>query len=195
MKHAIALTGGIATGKSTVATLLKLHGYEVIDADALSHEILQQQASEIIRMFGPEYVEEGIVNRKKLGQLVFSHPEELKRLEGLLHPLIREAIMRRAALSEEQGVPYFVDIPLFFETRAYAIDKVLVVYAPRTLQIERAVKRDGMSEEDVLRRINAQMDIEEKRKMADYVIDNSRDIAHLSQEVETFRRTITTKEV
>ncbi len=190
MQHAIALTGGIATGKSTVSTLLKLHGYEVIDADTVSHEILQQQAPAIVELFGPEYVEEGVVNRKMLGALVFADRAQLRRLEALLHPLIREEIMRRAALSEEQGVPYFIDIPLFFETGAYDVKKVLVVYAPRALQLERAMKRDNMSEQDALARINAQLDIEEKRKKADFVIDNSRDISYLSDQVEAFRRQI-----
>ncbi len=188
MKHAIALTGGISTGKSTVASILKLYGFEVIDADAIAHEVLQNVAAKVAELFGNDYVHDGVVDRKKLGALIFSNPEEKKKLEQLVHPLIREEIMRRAERSESQGVPYFIDIPLFYETGAYTIDKVLVVYAPRRLQLERLVKRDGFSEEEATKRIDAQMDIEEKRRRADYVIDNTKDIGYLTDQLEEFRR-------
>lgn len=190
MKHAIALTGGISTGKSTVASILKLYGFEVIDADAIAHEVLQSVAGKVAELFGAEYVHDGVVDRKKLGGLVFSNPDEKKKLEQLVHPLIRQEIMRRAERSEVQGVPYFIDIPLFYETGAYDIDKVLVVYASREIQLERLVKRDGFSEEEARKRINAQMDIEEKRKRADYVIDNTKDIGYLTEQLEEFRRKI-----
>lgn len=190
MKHAIALTGGISTGKSTVASILKLYGFEVIDADAIAHEVLQGVAGKVAELFGNEYLNDGTVDRKKLGGLVFSDPAAKKKLEQLVHPLIREEIMRRAERSETQGVPYFIDIPLFYETGAYDIDTVLVVYATRELQLERLVKRDGFSEEEARKRIDSQMDIEEKRRRADYVIDNTKDIGYLTQQLEEFRRKI-----
>lgn len=190
MKHAIALTGGISTGKSTVASILKLYGFEVIDADAIAHEVLQGVAGKVAELFGDEYVSDGTVDRKKLGGLVFGDPAAKRKLEQLVHPLIREEIMRRAERSETQGVPYFIDIPLFYETGAYDIDTVLVVYATRELQLERLVKRDGFSEEEARKRIDSQMDIEEKRRRADYVIDNTKDIGYLTQQLEEFRRKI-----
>ena len=190
MKHAIALTGGISTGKSTVASILKLYGFEVIDADAIAHDVLQGVAVKVAEIFGEEYVLEGVVDRKKLGGLIFSNSEAKQKLEQLVHPLIREEIMRRAERSEAQGVPYFIDIPLFYETGAYEIDKVLVVYAPREIQLERLVKRDGFCEEEAMKRIDAQMDIEEKRRRADYVIDNTKDIGYLTEQLEEFRRKI-----
>lgn len=190
MKHAIALTGGISTGKSTVASILKLYGFEVIDADAIAHEVLQHVAGKVAEIFGEAYVKDGVVDRKRLGGLVFSDSEAKQKLEQLVHPLIRKEIMRRAERSETQGVPYFIDIPLFYETGAYDIKKVLVVYAPRETQLERLVKRDGFSEEEAQKRIDAQMDIEEKRRRADYVIDNTKDIGYLTQQLEAFRRQI-----
>ena len=192
MKHAIALTGGISTGKSTVASILKLYGFEVIDADAIAHEVLQGVAGEVAEIFGDAFVHDGVVDRKKLGGLIFSDPGAKRKLEQLVHPLIREEIMRRAERSEAQGVPYFIDIPLFYETGAYAIDRVLVVYAPREIQLERLIKRDGFSEEEARKRIDAQMDIEEKRKRADYVIDNTKDLGHLTEQLEELRRNIAT---
>jgi len=188
MKHAIALTGGISTGKSTVSSILKLYGFEVIDADGIAHEVLDSVADKISTIFGAEYVAEGKVDRKKLGNLVFSHPEEKKKLEQLLHPLIRKEIERCAERSESKGVPYFIDIPLFYETGAYAIDKVLLIYAPREIQLERLIKRDGFTKEEAQKRIDAQMDIEEKRKRADYIIENTRDLGYLTDQLEEYRR-------
>ncbi|MDQ1340410.1 MAG: dephospho-CoA kinase [Campylobacterota bacterium] len=190
MEYAIALTGGISTGKSTVSNILKLYRFEVIDADEISHLVLDGCWEEIIKMYGQEYVDNKKVNRKKLGKLVFDNKEERKRLEALLHPLIREEIQKRAAMSEKHKIPYFIDIPLFFETKAYDIKRVLVVYAPRELQIERTIKRDNLSFEEAQKRVDSQIDIEEKKKMATYVIENTKDIGFLTQQVEEFKRKI-----
>lgn len=190
LEYAIALTGGISTGKSTVSSILKLYKFEVIDADEISHIVLDGCWEEIIKMYGQEYVDNKKVDRKKLGKLVFDNKEERKRLEALLHPLIREEIQKRAAMSEKHKIPYFIDIPLFFETKAYDIKKVLVVYAPRELQIERTIKRDKLSLEEAQKRVDSQMSIEEKKKMATYVIENTKDIGFLTEQVEEFKRKI-----
>lgn len=190
LEYAIALTGGISTGKSTVSSILKLYKFEVIDADEISHIVLDGCWEEIIKMYGQEYVDNKKVDRKKLGKLVFDNKEERKRLEALLHPLIREEIQKRAAMSEKHKIPYFIDIPLFFETKAYDIKKVLVVYAPRELQIERTIKRDKLSFEEAQKRVDSQMSIEEKKKMATYVIENTKDIGFLTEQVEEFKRKI-----
>lgn len=190
MEYAIALTGGISTGKSTVSSILKLYRFEVIDADEISHIVLDECREEIIKMYGQEYVDNKKVDRKKLGKLVFDNKEERKRLEALLHPLIREEIQKRAAMSEKHKIPYFIDIPLFFETKAYDIKRVLVVYAPRELQIERTIKRDKLSFEEAQKRVDSQIDIEEKKRMATYVIENTKDIGFLTEQVEEFKRKI-----
>lgn len=183
-KNAIALTGGISTGKSTVCNLFKLHGFLTIDADKIAHRLLDENSHKIAAMFGEQYVENGKVLRKKLGKIIFSNEENKLKLEALLHPLIKEEIIKESKIFEEQNKPYFVDIPLFFEKMHYPISKSLVIYTPKNLQIERLMKRDNISEEEAKLKISNQMDIEEKRKLADMVIDNSQNLKHLQNEVE-----------
>lgn len=183
-KNAIALTGGISTGKSTVCNLFKLHGFLTIDADKIAHRLLDENSHKIATMFGEQYVENGKVLRKELGKIIFSNEENKLKLEALLHPLIKEEIIKESKIFEEQNKPYFVDIPLFFEKMHYPISKSLVIYTPKNLQIERLMKRDNISEEEAKLKISNQMDIEKKRKLADMVIDNSQNLKHLQNEVE-----------
>ncbi len=183
-EHAVALTGGIASGKSTACNLLRLYGLRVIDADAIAKEILQKEARSIAKLFGEEYLKGGEVDRKALGALIFADEEARKRLESLLHPKIREEIVRQSEAQERLGGPYIVDIPLFFETGAYPIERVIVVYAPRQIQKERLIEREGLSEEEAEARLNAQMDIEEKKERATYLIDNSGNLKQLQRECE-----------
>ncbi|NPA81843.1 MAG: dephospho-CoA kinase [Epsilonproteobacteria bacterium] len=186
-KNAILLTGGIATGKSSVCNFLKLHGFSIIDADKIAHEVLDENASKISEMFGDEYVKDGRVDRRKLGELVFSDKDKKSSLEALLHPLIEDKIKKEALKLEKFNVPYIVDIPLFFETgKRYDIKPVVVVYAPKELQIERLVKREGYDLSHAKSRVESQIDIEKKRQEADFVIDNSKDIKHLQKEVDRF---------
>lgn len=184
--NAIALTGGIATGKSTAANLLKLLGFHIIDADKVAHQVLDEEASQIAKFFGKRYVVDGKVDRKALGALVFGNKEERLKLEKLLHPRIKERILELASKEERFGVPYIVDIPLLFERGDYPFEKVAVVYAPKELQIERLCKRERLSKEEAMLRLKAQMDIEEKKGLADYVIDNSKDLKHLQNEIDRF---------
>ena len=183
-KNAIALTGGISTGKSTVCNLFKLHGFLTIDADKIAHRLLDENSNKIATMFGEQYVENGKVLRKELGKIIFSNEENKLKLEALLHPLIKEEIIKESKVFEEQNKPYFVDIPLFFEKMHYPIPKSLVIYTPKDLQIDRLMKRDKIDEAEARLKISNQMDIEEKRKLADMVIDNSKDLKHLQNEVE-----------
>lgn len=183
-KNAIALTGGISTGKSTVCNLFKLHGFLTIDADKIAHRLLDENSNKIASMFGEQYVQNGKVLRKELGKIIFSNEENKLKLEALLHPLIKEEIIKESRIFENQNKPYFVDIPLFFEKMHYPISKSLVIYTPKNLQIERLMKRDSISEDEAKLKISNQMDIEEKRKLADMVIDNSQNLKHLQNEVE-----------
>ncbi len=188
--YAVALTGGIATGKSSVARMFEADGFRVIDADQIAHAILDEQAEEIARMFGDAMLVSGKVDRKRLGAHVFADPLERKRLEKLLHPLIFARIEAFSDAEDAKKQPYIVDIPLFFEGGRYPIAKSLVVYTPVAQQIERAMARDGLSREAVLERIAAQIDIEEKRYMADYLIDNSKDQTQLRVEYEKAKEAI-----
>ena len=183
-KNAIALTGGISTGKSTVCNLFKLHGFLTIDADVIAHRLLDENSNKISSMFGEQYVQNGKVLRKELGKIIFSNEENKLKLEALLHPLIKEQIIKESKIFEEQNKPYFVDIPLFFEKMSYPIPKSLVIYTPKELQIQRLMKRDNIDENEAKLKISNQMDIEEKRKLADMVIDNSQNLKHLQNEVE-----------
>ncbi|AKF26060.1 dephospho-CoA kinase [Sulfurovum lithotrophicum] len=181
-KYAIALTGGIATGKSSVSKIFEEEGFTVIDADRIAHQVLNDAATEVTRLFGREVLQEKGVDRKALGAIVFGDSEKRKALENLLHPMIFDEILRRSQIEDAQTRPYLVDIPLFFETARYNIERVIVTYASRAQQIKRAIQRDGLSREEILRRITAQLDIEEKRKRATYLIDNSGDEIQLHQE-------------
>ncbi|HFQ61767.1 MAG TPA: dephospho-CoA kinase [Epsilonproteobacteria bacterium] len=181
-KYAIALTGSIATGKSTVAKFFTLFGFTVIDADQISHDILDAQQFKIAQLFGEHLVKEGKVDRKALGRIVFSDTDKRKKLEGLLHPLIFDEIKCLSEEEEKLKKPYFVDIPLFFENERYPITKSLVVYTPKYIQLKRLVLRDGYNEEEALNRIEMQIDIEEKRKRASYVVDNTDDLIALKHE-------------
>jgi dephospho-CoA kinase len=183
-KNAIALTGGISTGKSTVCNLFKLHGFLTIDADLIAHRLLDENSNKISTMFGDKYVENGKVLRKELGKIIFSNEENKVKLEALLHPLIKEEIIKESRIFEEQNKPYFVDIPLFFEKMHYPISKSLVIYTPKDIQVQRLMKRDNIDENEAKLKISNQMDIEEKKKLADMVIDNSQNLKHLQAEVE-----------
>ena len=183
-KNAIALTGGISTGKSTVCNLFKLHGFLTIDADLIAHRLLDENSDKIASMFGEKYVENGKVIRKELGKIIFSNEENKLKLEALLHPLIENEIIKESKIFEEQNKPYFVDIPLFFEKMHYPIPKSLVIYTPKDIQIQRLMKRDNIDENEAKLKISNQMDIEEKRKLANMVIDNSQNLKHLQNEVE-----------
>lgn len=185
-KHAIALTGGIATGKSTVCTLLKLHGFLIIDADTIAHKLLDENSSKIASMFGEQYVQEGKVLRKKLGKIIFSNEENKLKLEALIHPLIEDEIFKESRVLESQGKTYFIDIPLFFEKMHYPISKSLVVYTPQEQQIQRLMIRDNINQEEAKLKISNQMDIEKKKELANFIIDNSSNLKDLQKEVERF---------
>ena len=188
--YAVALTGGIATGKSTVARMFQEAGYEVVDADRVAHAVLDEQKEAVAEMFGRSVLTTDGVDRKALGAIVFGDPMARKRLERLLHPNIRAQIEELSRALDQKRKPYIVDIPLFFEGGHYPIRPVVVVYAPQSLQIARAMERDGLSQEAVLERIAAQIDIEEKRFMADYVIRNDGDEAQLRRAFETVKEAI-----
>ena len=185
-EYAIALTGGIATGKSTVASLLALNGMRVIDADSVSHKILDESFVWIEENFGKEFVVNKKANRAKLGEIVFSDHHAKKKLEDYLHPKIRKEIEKQSIKQDSFKFPYLIDIPLFFENGNYDIKESVVVYTPKDIQLERFIKRNGYTKEESLKRINSQMPIDEKKSKATWVIDNSKDLKHLQQEVEDF---------
>ena len=191
--NAYVITGSIASGKSTVVNLLKERGFSVIDADLIAHEQLEICKCEIIEAFGEQILDEtGKIERKKLGAIVFNEPKKLKNLEQILHPKIKAEILSNALQLERLGQVYFVDIPLFFEKKQrYAEFKnVAVIYAPKELLLSRLMSRNALSLEDAKARVELQMDIEQKKKMAKFVIDNSNDRENLELELEKFLKQI-----
>ncbi len=199
MTRVVALTGGIGTGKSTVAAILVRLGATLIDADAIVHE-LQAPGSpvleEIAEAFGRELLDAtGALDREALGARVFRDPEARRRLEAIMHPKVGAEFARRLAAARDAGEPLVVlDIPLYFETRRAGagaasrlpVDAVLLVYAPESVQIERTLARDASSRDEVLRRIRAQISIEEKKRLADVVIDNSGSLEETERQVRAF---------
>ena len=187
--NAYVITGSIASGKSTVVNLLKERGFSVIDADFIAHEQLEICKCEIVEAFGEQILDEtDKIDRKKLGAIVFREPKKLKNLEQILHPKIKAEILSQASQLERLGQVYFVDIPLFFEKkkRYDEFKNVAVIYAPKELLLSRLMSRNALSLEDAKARVELQMDIEQKKKMAKFVIDNSNDRENLQLELEKF---------
>ncbi|WP_145409453.1 dephospho-CoA kinase [Paenibacillus xylanexedens] len=189
----IGLTGGIATGKSSVSALLASKGALLIDADVIAREVMMPGhpvLAAAVQRFGQAILhEDGTLDRKKLGSIVFQHPEERKALEAITHPAIRREMRERAAAYEQAHPDKLVvsDIPLLYESGLEkGFDEVVVVYVPRELQRERLMSRDGLTGEQADARIAAQMDIEKKKQLADIVIDNSGSWADTEQQVISF---------
>ena len=191
--NAYVITGSIASGKSMVVNLLKERGFSVIDADVIAHEQLEICKCEIVEAFGEQILDEaGKIDRKKLGVIVFNEPKKLKNLELILHPKIKAEILSNALQLESLGQVYFVDIPLFFEKkeRYDEFKNVAVIYAPKELLLSRLMSRNALSLEDAKARVELQIDIEQKREMAKFVIDNSGDRDNLELELEKFLKQI-----
>ena len=177
----IGLTGGIATGKSTVAERLKELGALVIDADRIAREVVEPgepALAEIARVFGREVIkEDGSLDRGRLGRIVFQDAGKRKLLESILHPVIRERMEERLEAARREGKVKIAvcDIPLLYESQESMrlVDRVAVVYATREQQLERLVRQRHLSPEEAEARIGAQIPIDEKVKRADYVIDNT----------------------
>ncbi|MBI2160753.1 MAG: dephospho-CoA kinase [Candidatus Rokubacteria bacterium] len=175
----VGLTGGIATGKSTVSETFRHLGCVVIDADVLAREVVEpgQPAYEaIVAEFGPGILQpDGALDRKKLGAIVFAEPEKRKRLEAITHPRIRErfaARLQELTAQDFTGIVIF-DAPVIIESGNYkTMDRLVVVVTEAATQRSRALERDG-DREEIERRIASQMPLAEKARLADYVIDNS----------------------
>jgi dephospho-CoA kinase len=176
----LGLTGGIATGKSTVARLFEGLGAVVIDADRIVHELQapgQPALGEIAAAFGPEMLRpDGSLDRERLGALVFRDAEARARLNAIVHPRVGAELARRLAAARAAGVRLvLLDVPLLLETGGARglVEAVIVVYAPEAEQVRRQMARDGCTRDEAERRVRAQLPIEEKRRRADHVIDNS----------------------
>lgn len=185
----IGLTGGIGSGKSTVAQYLRQRGYQVIDADQLAHRALNPGTDtfkKIVDFFGKGILsKDGAVDRKKLGALVFNDPTKLARLESIVHPFVQlEAERERKKLSGTHEFAFY-DVPLLFEKKLEKkFDQVWVVTVEEETQISRLKKRNSWSDDEIRSRISAQLPLSEKVARADVVIRNNGTVAELEERVE-----------
>ncbi len=175
----VALTGGMGSGKTTVARMFKDEGAHVIDFDYLARLVVEPDKPawrDIVDYFGPEILSsDGTLNRSALAEIVFSDDKSRKALERFTHPRIfeeRDALIKAIKRKDPSSI-VIVDFPLLFELGlAKMFDKVILAYVPRAVQIRRAIKRGCLGKEEAERRLNAQIAIEEKRSLSDYSIDN-----------------------
>jgi dephospho-CoA kinase len=187
----IGLTGGIASGKSTVSAILRRLGAQVIDADALAREIVEPHQpawNEIVDTFGNEILQsDQTLDRKKLRKLVFDEPNARKQLEAITHPKIRRLAQEKIAESTATGASLVVyEAPLLFETGIHLwLRPVILVACDTATQKRRLQKRDNLTEAEIEQHLGAQMSLEEKRKLADYVIENNVTLEELESAVKT----------
>lgn len=179
MTLVIGLTGGIASGKSTISSILKAVGWPVIDADLIARQIVMPGSKgleQIVNRFGPQMLNsDGTLDRKKLGKTVFDDPKKLSDLDKIEHPLIQEAIDSQLDEFKKQHLPVVVlDVPLLFETGMdEECDLTVLAVVDQATQLKRLMKRDQISKMDAVKKISSQMSLKEKMQRADVIIDNN----------------------
>ncbi|HDB3492732.1 TPA: dephospho-CoA kinase [Staphylococcus aureus] len=189
MPKVIGLTGGIASGKSTVSELLSVFGFKVVDADKAAREAVKKGSkglAQVREVFGDEAIDEnGEMNRRYMGDLVFNHPEKRLELNAIIHPIVRDIMQEEKQEYLKQGYNVIMDIPLLFENELEnTVDEVWVVYTSESIQMDRLMQRNNLSLEDAKARVYSQISIDKKSRMADHVIDNLGDKLELKQNLE-----------
>ncbi|OKP98325.1 dephospho-CoA kinase [Paenibacillus sp. P46E] len=186
----MGLTGGIASGKSTVSAIFVDKGARLVDADVIAREVMLPESPVLaaaVQEFGEEILQpDGTLNRARLGEIVFHDPEARQKLNDLTHPAIRREIKNQMYALEQDNPQrlVIVDIPLLYESRLDNLfQEIIVVYVPRELQLDRLMERNTLTMEQAEGRLNAQMDIELKRSKATYVIDNRGNLDDTRQQV------------
>lgn len=187
----VALTGGVASGKSTVERLFASRGIEIVDADHVAREVVAAGTAglaDIVEIFGTDVLSaDGSLDRRAMRERVFADERARRQLEAIIHPRVREVLRQRA--SEVHSAYGMLVIPLLVESGDYAwVNRVLVVDVPREVQRERLLKRDGISRELAEAMLNAQASREQRLAVADDVIDNSADLESLDDAVERLHR-------
>ena len=187
MKKVIGLTGSIASGKSTVSNILREMGYPIIDCDDINHRLLKKARpgyNAVVKEFGEEILDEHErIDRNKLGKLIFNDSSLKEKLNQILHPIIRKRVIEEINLFNEGLI--FVDCPLLFETDFHELcDLTIVVYVNMDTQIQRLMARDGITFPEALKKIYAQMSLDEKLELADFVIDNCHSIGDLEWQIK-----------
>jgi dephospho-CoA kinase len=197
MSRVVGLSGGIGSGKSTVSQLFAELGAVIVDADAIVHELQAAGtplAAEIAAAFGPDILaSDGSLDRKALGDIVFADKEKRAELGRLVHPRVGAEMFRRTQEAQDSGrALILLDIPLLFEGRAantgtaarMGYDETVLVWVPAEVQVLRTIERDGCTPDEAQARINAQMPIDDKKPLADHIIDNSGTLEETRAQVE-----------
>ena len=189
MSEVIGLTGGIASGKSTVSELLTAFGFKVVDADTAAREAVAKGTPGIAKVkevFGEEAIDEnGEMDRKYMGELVFNNPGERIKLNEIVHPKVREIMEEKKQQFLNEGHNVIMDIPLLFENELQdTVDEVWLVYTSESIQIDRLMERNDLTQEEAKARVYSQISIDKKSRMADHVIDNLGDKLELKQNLE-----------
>ncbi|EJX17914.1 dephospho-CoA kinase [Staphylococcus sp. OJ82] len=189
MPKVIGLTGGIASGKSSVSELLTIHGFKVVDADVASRQAVEKGTKgleQVKEAFGEEAIDEdGNMNRSYVGDVIFNHPEKRLELNEIIHPIVRDIMEDEKEAYLEQGYNVIMDIPLLFENDLQdTVDEVWLVYTSESIQIDRLMERNNLSMEDAKARVYSQISIDKKRRMADREIDNRDTKLELKQNLE-----------
>ena len=186
MKYVIGVTGGIASGKSNVCNIIENMGYQVIDCDLVSYQLSKKGKpiyEAILKNFGEEYLlDNGEIDRKKLGKLIFHDSKAKALLDSISHPIILEEINR--ILETAEGY-IFLEAPLLYEAHADKLcNKVICVFLSKKFQVERLMAREGIDEDYALAKIHSQMDLYLKKSLADYVIDTRGSFDETKSQVE-----------
>ncbi|MCY7736610.1 MULTISPECIES: dephospho-CoA kinase [Bacillus] len=190
MTLVIGLTGGIASGKSTVSQMIKEQGIRVVDADVIAKEAVAKGTpalQQIVQTFGEDVLlPNGELNRQQLGAIIFSDEGKRKQLNAIVHPEVRKEMLKQRDEGVSQQETFVVlDIPLLFESQLESlVDRIIVVYTTPELQLSRLMNRNDLSEEEALNRIHSQQSLEEKCKKADRVIENTQDLAFIRKQLQ-----------
>jgi dephospho-CoA kinase len=186
----VGLTGGVATGKSTVAKMFKQCGAVVIDADELAHDVVRAGKPawrEIVSLFGKAVLnQDRSLNRQTLGNIVFRNPKKRRQLESIIHPRVarEQARLTRQAARTDPSAVVIYDVPLLFEVGIdKRVDQTIVVTADRETQIARLKNRNGLSRAEAIRRIKSQMPLAKKKQLANYILDGTVPLNALSETV------------
>lgn len=194
MSLVIGLTGGIATGKSTISDMFKNHNIPVIDSDIIARNVVdinKPAYEKIVKEFGPEILLcTGHINRKKLGEIIFNDDSKRELLNSIVHPEVRKEVVEEINKYITLGNKIIViDVPLLYESKFDDLcDFVVVVFTDKKTQYERLMKRDNVSKEEAKKRIDAQMSMHEKLQLADFKIDNSLSILETRKQFEMLLR-------
>jgi dephospho-CoA kinase len=196
----LGLTGSIATGKSTVAMMFRERGAVLVDADRVAREVVEpgrEGLRRVVEHFGQEMLDEnGCLNRSKLGELIFRDHKAREKLNSLLHPLIMREMkeMTRRVWERDPRAIVIWDVPLLIEENlTQFVEQVIVVYVPEPVQLKRLMERNHLTESEAMARIRSQLSIEEKKKVADYLIDNSGSLEETESQVDRLWNYLTSK--